>query len=62
MWTTENRQRYGRRRLHYPGDLTDAGWTLRSPLILPVKRGDGKRTVNLREVFNGLKHVLSTGC
>jgi transposase len=28
----------------------------------PAKRGGGKRTVNLREVVNGLMYVLSTGC
>ena len=26
------------------------------------KRGGGKRTVNIREVINGLMYVLSTGC
>jgi putative transposase len=32
------------------------------PLIPPAKRADGKRTVILREVVNGLMSVLSTGC
>ena len=32
------------------------------PLIPPAKRGGGKRTVDLREVVNGLMYVLSTGC
>ncbi len=27
MWATENRQRYDRRCLRYPSDLTDAEWT-----------------------------------
>ena len=62
MWTTENRQRYDRSCLRYPGDLTDAEWTLVEPLIPPAKRGGGKRTVNMREVVNGLMYVLSTGC
>jgi transposase len=26
------------------------------------KRGGGKRTVNMREIVNGLMYVLSTGC
>jgi transposase len=33
-----------------------------APVIPPAKRGGGKRTVNLREVVNGLMYVLSTGC
>jgi transposase len=60
MWTTENCQRYDRRCLRYPGDLTDAEWALVEPLIPPAKRGGGKRTVNMREVVNGLMYVLST--
>ena len=32
------------------------------PLIPPAKRGGGKRTVNMREVVNGVMFVLSTGC
>ena len=32
------------------------------PLIPPAKHGGPKRTVNLREVVNGVMYVLSTGC
>ena len=62
MWTIENRHRYDRDRLRYPSDLTDAEWTLVEALIPPAKRGGGKRTVNMREVVNGVMYVLSTGC
>ena len=62
MWTTENRSRYDRRKLRYPSDLTDAEWALVAPLIRPAKRGGNKRTVNVREVVNGLMYILSTGC
>ena len=62
MWTSENRGRYERSRLRYPSDLTDAEWALVEPLIPPAKRGGNRRTVNLREVVNGLMYVLSTGC
>ena len=62
MWTTENRHRYDRDRLRYPSDLTDAEWPVIKPLIPPAKRGGGKRTVNMREVVNGMMYVLSTGC
>ena len=62
MWTAENRARYDRSRLRYPSDLTDEEWALIGPRIPPAKGGGNKRTVNLREVVNGLMYVLSTGC
>jgi transposase len=62
MWTKENRDRYSRDRLRYPSDLTDAEWELVKPLIPPAKRGGRKRSVNVREVVNGIMYVLSTGC
>lgn len=62
MWTAENRGRYDRSRLRYPSDLTDEEWALIEPCIPPAKPGGNKRTVNLREVVNGLMYILSTGC
>ncbi len=62
MWTDRNRARYDRSKLRYPSDLTDEEWQLVEPLIPPEKPGGGKRTVNMREVVNGLMYVLSTGC
>ena len=62
MWTTENRHRYNRDKLRYPSDLTVAEWALVEPLIPPAKRGGHKRTVDVREVVNGIMYVLSTGC
>lgn len=62
MWTTETRPRYDRKGLRYPSDLTDEEWGYVEPLIPPAKRGGRKRTVNVREVLNGIMYVLSTGC
>jgi transposase len=62
MWTNANRAGYDRGDLRYPSDLTDAEWALVGPLIPPAKRGGNKRTVDIREVVNGLMYVLSTGC
>ena len=59
MWTNENRGRYDRGRLRYPSDLTDDEWNLVEPLIPPGKRGGDKRTVNLREVVNGLMYIIA---
>ncbi len=62
MWTTENRSRYDRSKLRYPSDLTDDEWGVIELLIPPAKRGGNKRTVDVREIVNGLMYVLSTGC
>ena len=62
MWTSKNRGRYDRSRLRYPSDLTNEEWAQVGPLIPPAKGGGNKRTVNLREIVNGLMYVLSTGC
>jgi transposase len=62
MWTSENRRAYERNGLRYPSDLTDAEWALVVPLIPPAKRGGRRRSVDVREVLNGIFYVLSTGC
>src|SRR3954466_10411663 len=62
MWTIENRARYDRSKLRYPSDLTDEEWSHVGPLIGPAKHGGNKRTVNVREVVNGLMYILGTGC
>ena len=62
MWTVENRGQYNRDEVRYPSDVTDEEWAEIGPLIPPARRGGRKRTVNIREVFNRLMFVLSTGC
>src|ERR1700682_5894507 len=62
MWKKDNRGGYDRSRLRYPSDLTDEEWALVEPLIASAKRGGNKRTVDVREVVNGLMYVLSSGC
>ncbi len=62
MWTDKNRERYNRDQLRYPSDLTDDEWAIIKPMIPPAKRGGRKREVDMREVFNGVMYVLSTGC
>ena len=57
MWTSENRARYNRDHLRYPSDTTDEEWTEIAPLIPPARRGGRKRTVNIREILNGLLYV-----
>ena len=46
----------------YPGDLTDAQWALIAPLLPPAEPGGRDREVDLREVLNGILHLLRSGC
>jgi transposase len=62
MWTMQNRSRYDRSQLRYPSDLTDAEWAHVAPLIPPAKPGGNKRSIDVREVMNGIMYILSTGC
>jgi len=62
MWTKESRARYDRSHLRYESDLTDEEWALVAPLIPLAKHGGARRTVDLREIVNGLMYILSTGC
>jgi transposase len=62
MWTKENRRRYDRSGLRYETDLNDDEWAEIAPLIPLAKPGGNKRSVNLREVVNGLMYILGTGC
>jgi transposase len=62
MWTEVHRRTADRKGLRYPSDLSETEWRLVEPLIPPAKRGGRKRSVNVREVLNGIFYVLSTGC
>lgn len=62
MWKPEHRAAADRCGLRYPSDLSDGEWALVGPLIPPAKQGGRKRSVELREVLNGIFYVLSTGC
>ena len=62
MWKPEHRRSANRAGLRYPSDLTDVEWALVAPLIPPAKHGGRKRSVDVREVLNGIFYVLWTGC
>ena len=46
----------------YPSDLTDVQWEELAPLIPLAKPGGRPRTVDMREVINGILYVLRSGC
>ena len=45
----------------YPSDLTDVQWEELAPLIPLAKPGGRPRTVDMREVINGILYVLRSG-
>jgi transposase len=47
--------------LRYPSDVTEEEWIVIASLILPARRGGGKRTVHIREVFTGVLYIVSPG-
>ena len=46
----------------YPSDLTDTQWRELGPALPPAKLGGRPRTVDVREVINGILYVLRAGC
>ena len=49
-------------RKSYPSDLTDEQWDVLFPALPPARTGGRPRTVDLREVINGILYVLRAGC
>ena len=49
-------------RTSYPSDLTDEQWRVIQPLIPPALPGGRDRTVDMREVFNGILYLNRSGC
>jgi len=46
----------------YPSDLSDRQWQLLEPLIPPEKPRGKRRSVDLREIVNGIFDLLHNGC
>ena len=49
-------------RAAYPSDLTDCEWQRLEPLVPPVKPGGRPAQYPRREVVNGIRYVLRSGC
>ena len=46
----------------YPSDLNDEQWKRIQPFIPAPKAGGRPRTVNMRDIFNGILYLLRSGC
>ena len=51
-----------RERRGYPSDVTDEEWALVSPYLALCREDAEQREYPLRDVFNGLRYVVRTGC
>jgi len=49
-------------RIAYPSDLTDAQWRLIEKRIPVARPGGRPRSVDMREVVNGIMYLIRTGC
>ena len=49
-------------RTAYPSDLTDNEWAILEPLIPLAKPRGRPRSVNMREILNGIFYILRGGC
>jgi len=45
----------------YPSDISDEEWALVTPYLCLLPEEAGQRGHPLREVFNGLRHIIKTG-
>jgi transposase len=62
MWTEITRPKYERSGRRYASDATDAEWSHIAPLLPSEKPGGRPRTTNLRDVFDAILYMASTGC
>ena len=46
----------------YPSDLTDEQWQLIEPYIPPERWGGRTRSVDIRQVVNGILYLVRSGC
>ena len=61
-WTELTRRHHAREGDRYASDLTDAEGALIKPLVPRLRRTDRPRTTYLRDVFDAILYVATTGC
>jgi transposase len=49
-------------RKSYPSDASDAEWEFLIPYLTLMREDAPQRTHSLRDVFNGIRYVVKTGC
>lgn len=61
-WTALTRRQHARAGGKYASDLTDAEWAVIKPLMPSRKTTGRPRTTRLRDVFDAILYMATTGC
>ena len=61
-WTELTRRQHDRVGDKYASDLTDAEWGVIAALLPPCRPTGRPRTTDLREVFDAILYIATTGC
>lgn len=61
-WTELTRRQHDRAGDKYASDLTDAEWAVIEPLLPPRNTTGRPRTTGLRDVFDAILYIATTGC
>jgi transposase len=61
-WTELTRRQYARTGNRYASDLTDPEWALIAELMPPRKATGRPRTTQLRDVFDAILYMATSGC
>jgi transposase len=61
-WTEFTRPRYERSGGRYASDASDAEWALVAPLMPAPRKVGRPRTTDLRDVFDAILYIATTGC
>jgi transposase len=61
-WTEFTRRRYERSGGKYASDASDAEWALVAPLMPAPRKVGRPRTTDLRDVFDAILYIATTGC
>lgn len=62
VWTDITRPQYERKSLRYASDCTDEEWALIAPLLPPAKPTGRPRETELREIWNAIQYMATSGC
>jgi len=61
-WTELTRRQHDRKGNKYASDTTDPEWALIAPMMPPAKKTGRPRTTRLRDVFDAILYIATTGC
>ena len=61
-WTEFTRKRYERSGVRYTSDASDTEWALIASLMPAAKKVGRPRTTDLRDVFDAILYIATTGC